>query len=631
MGFLKRSDNGPSLFERPVILAEIIFAAVMLVFSPCLKANLSNWDDQVHIYLNPQVDTLSFDTLGQMFRQRINGIYVPLTTLTFAVEKHFFGYDPGLIHLNNMLLHATVAVLVMWLGFSLGLSGRASFLAALLFALHPIHVESVAWATERKDVLYSSFYMAAVLLWWRWLGNRRSLELVLAFLAAALSLLAKPMAVSLPLVLALLAWYRNGLKGFPWLRVALFAALAAAVGGVTYSGFVRNPVADTGHAPLIWMWTAMFPLWKFFFPAVLHPIYDLPAPVMFWHWPYWSSFVLAAGLAWALWKNRRDRLLMLAAGWYFLSTFFLYRFDALDTHIVADRFMYLPSVGLCLWLGGRFHRWLGREKRRLAAALLATIFTLLSLKTYAQCWIWYDGNTLWSYVIANHPRREFAYNNRAIIYVTEGRFDLAERDITQAILLADNPPRVFYNRGMIRQMWAEALSREGQAEEARGLYRLAIPDFSESIKGAPDFPKSWNYRGLVKYKLGDHAGALQDLGRALELDAGYVKALNNRSKVWLELKEYEKAAEDNRQALRYHPSFPQAYNDLGIALYMLGRDREAVESLTRALELDPRLYEAWYNRSVLRERLGDREGAARDMEQAQAVKATVPSGEKLDF
>ncbi|NTV28802.1 MAG: tetratricopeptide repeat protein [Candidatus Omnitrophica bacterium] len=628
MFILRRNLQKVSIFAHPFFLSEIIFAAVLLVFSPCLQANLSNWDDQVHIYLNPQVEHLSVAGVGRMFQERINGIYIPLTTLSFAVEKYFFGYDPGLIHLDNMLLHALVAVLLMLLGGALGLTNRAAFLGALLFALHPIHVESVAWATERKDVLYSVFYLVSLLCWWRWLGARQGRDLFLAFLAAAAALLAKPMAVSLPLTMALLAWFHPARRMMSWVMVALCGLLASGIGSVTYSACVRNPVADPAQAPLILVWTAVFPLWKFFLPAVLHPLYDLPEPVSFWNWPYLSAFLLAAVLALALWKNRRDRLLLLAAGWYFVSTFFLYRFDAVDTHIVADRFMYLPSAGLCLWLGNRFVRWLDGRTRKLAVTLILAIFLFLSLKTFAQCQIWLNGNTLWSYVIDHHPRRAFAYNNRAGIYVAEGRYDLAVRDITQAILLKDDRPRVYYNRGVIFALWADALVREGRAPEARALYQRARTDLSEAVAAAPGFTRAYYYRGLAEYHLGQYREAGLDLDQAIRLFPNYEQAYHIRGKVRLAVQECSAAEADSRQAIRLDPVLAGAYNDLGAALACLGREQEAVEALGKALKLEPELTEAWLNRATLRERLGDRTGAARDRERGARLQS---SGKRSDF
>ena len=144
----------------------ILIAFVLVVFSPCLKAGFINFDDDGSILSNAALQDLSLHSIGQIFIQTLNGNYVPLTTLSFAVEKYFFGFNPFVFHLDNLLLYVGVVILVLLLAGRMGLSNGAAFFAALIFAIHPMKVESVAWVTERKDVLYALFYLLALHQYW---------------------------------------------------------------------------------------------------------------------------------------------------------------------------------------------------------------------------------------------------------------------------------------------------------------------------------------------------------------------------------------------------------------------------------------------------------------------------------
>jgi len=146
---------------RTTFLLVLVLSVVFFAFLPALKNGFVFWDDDTHLYQNVAVHTLDAEHIGKIFTNKVNEIYIPLTSLSFAVERHFFGRGPFVYHLINLLLHLAIVAFIFWLGLRLGLSALGSGAAALLFGIHPLHVESVAWVTERKDVLYSFFYMAA--------------------------------------------------------------------------------------------------------------------------------------------------------------------------------------------------------------------------------------------------------------------------------------------------------------------------------------------------------------------------------------------------------------------------------------------------------------------------------------
>jgi len=155
--------------KKEILILLFVLTAVFFSFSSALFNDFVTWDDRIHVLDNPSVSSLNPQAVISIFKGVVNRTYIPLTTFSFAVERHFFGLSPFVYHLDNLLLHLSVTALVFFLGMRLGLNARASGLVSLVFGIHPMHVESVAWVTERKNVLYAFFYMLALLSYWHYL------------------------------------------------------------------------------------------------------------------------------------------------------------------------------------------------------------------------------------------------------------------------------------------------------------------------------------------------------------------------------------------------------------------------------------------------------------------------------
>ncbi|MCX5680983.1 MAG: hypothetical protein NT079_01660, partial [Candidatus Omnitrophica bacterium] len=235
----------------------------------------------------------------------------------------------------------------------LGISVWAAGFATLLFAIHPTRAESVAWVTERKDVLYGIFYMAGLNAYLRYIKDNNRNFYFLTIALALLSILSKPMALSFPLILLLCDWYgkRKIDKKIILEKIPIFFIIFI-VAGMTYLRHVRVPVNSYSEALLIWPWTLTFYIKKFFYPVTLLPVYNIPKPVSIINPTYLSALLAAIAIPFILVRFRRFRWLLFSFGFYFLSIFFLLRFDyGHDAQSVADRFMYLASLGFCFFAG----------------------------------------------------------------------------------------------------------------------------------------------------------------------------------------------------------------------------------------------------------------------------------------
>jgi len=457
------------------ILILILF--VFAVFSPCLKAGFINLDDDGHILNNAALQDLSLPSIKMIFTQTPNGTYIPLSTLSFAAEKHFFGFNPFIYHLDNLLIYAVIVVLVLLLAGRMGLSGQAGFLAAIIFAIHPMRVETVAWVTERKDVLYALFYLLALLEYCSYIKTLSIKHYCATFVFGVLSILAKPMAISLPLVLLIFDWYfdRGFNKRVLLEKVPIFI-YTVGIGWVSFALHMRNPMGDIQHGSLIWVWSLCFYMWKFIFPFQVYPYYSLPYPISIFEWPYLLSAGGLSVLMFLIARFHKHKLFIFAFLYFFCSIFFLLRFDNKDFSVVSDRFMFLPSLGFCFFIGA----WVDKRiKTRIGIIILYIILVLWGVRTNLQCRIWHDSKSFWDEIIREYPDKFWAYNNRG---ASEGD-DLALIDFSKAIALNPKAAKAYNNRGIIYYL--------------RGEDRKALEDFHQAISIEPYFPQPYLNRSRL--------------------------------------------------------------------------------------------------------------------------------------
>jgi hypothetical protein len=497
----------------------ILIAFVFVAFFPCLKADFINLDDGGHIVENPAVQVLSLDSIKQIFTQTVNKTYIPLTTLSFAIERHFFGFNSFVFHLDNLLIYAGVVILVLLLAKRMGLSLGAGFLAALIFAIHPMKVESVAWVTERKDVLYSLFYLLALHQYWSYLKTLSIKYYCSTIFLGFLSILAKPMALSLPLILLVFDWfYGRSLSKRILIEKAPFFLYAISVGWITYALNMRNGLAIIfPQGILIWFWSLGFYLWKFFSPFQASPYYVLPHPISIFYWPYLLSVMLMGGLGLLLFRFHKNKLFVFAFLYFFCSIFFLLRFDGKDFSAVSDRFMFLPSLGICFFIGS----WVDRRiKSRWGTMLFYLLLVLMGIRTNYQCQVWHDSVSFWNEVIREYPYYYRAYNNRGAAFYQQERDDLALNDFNKAIALEPKAVKAYNNRGLIYYLKFED--------------RKALDDFNKAIFLDPTLPAPYMNRSLLKKAQKDYQQALQDALYAKKLglfvDDAYIKGLKQKIK-----------------------------------------------------------------------------------------------------
>jgi lipoprotein NlpI len=635
-----------------VLWVGLILAAVVLCFSPALsgKKEFTNWDDPGYVTEQPLVQDLSWAHLKTIFDPRTDVMlnFHPLTVLSLALNHRSAQLDVRSYAVTNIVLHALNTVLVFLFLYRLsGRRVRVGALAALWFGIHPMHVESVAWISGRKDLLYCFFFLVSCILYLDYLETRQRRYLVLTFCAFVLSCLSKAAAVPLPFVLLLLDYLlgrtpsrRMFLEKIPFLIVSL------ALGYVAYLALARHGLADlqgfTARQRFAFAWYGFALYWaRLFVPYRLSAFYPYPMLDESGGLPATYQLVAAGGvlllvLPLALAFARRNgvfRPVAFGLGFFFLMLVLVLQFVSVGSSVMADRYSYVPYIGAFFLLALAVDALLERRRFRVVTAVAVVVYSLaLGAGAYRRTCVWTNSETLWSDVIEKHPFRleeqagtvkvvqrgaTTAYQNRGNYYRDHGQPDAAIRDyqvLTQAHVAEPGP---YVNLANVYGERGDALVRQGDPAAADAEYTKALEMYSRAIAlDGGSFETHLN-RGITYAAMRQHENALEDfrIAHRLKPDAGGVLA--NVAYEELQLKRYDECIRDSSLLLDANPGDATAYFLRGTSLMSTGRTSEAVDDLRRAVALNPGLGSAWYNLSVLYRQAG---AAAAALEAAQKAK-----------
>lgn len=426
------------------------------------------WDDNSHITQNVVIRALTFDNVRTMFTTGIAKLYCPLTWLSFAVDYQISGRDPLGYHVTNLLLHVANTLLVAWLLFRVTQNFPAAVLTAAIFGVHPLRVESVAWVTERKDVLFVFFYLLALLRYRTWVEAKRRGDYWWCLVFFFGAIFSKSAAVTLPAVLILLDWFvyrrQAWVEKIPFL---IGSVLIAAATVATQAGGDGETVVSTAVIP---MWArsglvgycALFYVGKFLWPFQLSAIYPT-FEEMEWKMLDAAGWLLAlvavTGLVWVL--RRRVPVLLPAWLFYLITLSPTIGLIPVGAHVVADRFSYLPLIGLALPVGLALVKW---PKIGWVGAFLILGLVFVSDR---RCAVWYDSEKLFQDVLRQYPDSYPALVNLTWWYSGNGRLD-------EAIAIGERAVKVAPNGLVGRTHLARAYIRAKRYRDAIAVLKPAI-------------------------------------------------------------------------------------------------------------------------------------------------------------
>jgi len=558
-----------------------VLLLTFLVFYPSLYNDFVNWDDDINLLDNPNLTVFNWDAIVGIFSSTIIGNYNPLPIFTFALERHFFGLDPFVFHLNNLLLHLGSVGLVYMIANRVGCTGIGAAIAAAIFAIHPMHVESVAWVSQRKDVLYGFFFLAACYAYLQYLGNeKKGKYLILVYLFFILSCLSKIQAVALPLVLIGLDflleknWKVIMLKdklGFLLisLTVGLFGIFAlnnyGSLDGITFSIIERLAIGAYSFCTYIY---------KFFLPYHLSAIYAYPTQVSIYYYVCLIPFL--AFLYLLYWSFKKNRKYLFFTCWIFFSNIiFVLQFLGAGQAFLADRFSYLSYIGLALGVGYLINKFIVQFPKWRLSIYTVPIFVLLLFanKSIQQSKIWNNSETLWSNAIDLQADAHLAYHNRGLFYSQIKSEDLALADLTKAIRIAPTNANYYNSRAT--------------AYINQGLTTLALNDYNQAILMSRKKATFFNHRSVAHAMQGNYQAGLKDLNQAIDHNPLLAEAYLNRALLFAHTQNFEAALNDNLTYLEFFPKAQDIWVEAGMNARIIGKKEAASEYLNHAINLNP--------------------------------------------
>lgn len=600
----------------------VVVLSTWTTFLPALQNGFVDWDDGKTLLENPHYRGLGWSQLRWMFGTFHMGHYQPLSWMTLGMDYLVWGMNPFGYHLTSLVLHVANGVgfyfvcrrlLVMVFPLSAERQALAvnlaGALAALLFAVHPLRVESVAWATERRDVLSGLFFLACIDFYLRaqqTSGDQsRRRWLIAAVIAHALSLLSKATAMTIPIVLLLLdvyplrrlpesisAWFKPATRTvlrekLPFLILAIIFGLVALAAQQETGALRQVQQYFFSYRVAQAFYGIGFYLWKTFLPIRLSPLYELPFDFDAWM----PLFILSAAavllLSIALYLLRERWPALLACwGYYLVLVSPVLGIAQSGPQLVADRYSYLSCLSWAVLAGGLFFKYSqsgnAPEVRQLrvvvfpAAAMI--IVAVLGVLTWNQTRVWQDTKTLWQYVLQVAPESGIAHFNLGRIYESEGKLAVAQDSYRHAVSINPTYSEAHYNL-------ARLLVKRG--DQIRAIYH-----YREALRFKPNDAEARNNLGLLLAMRGEIEASLAELQKAIDADPKYVQAFFNMARVLAGQNDLVNAAAKYEEAVKLSPRQAEIHFGLGNVLALQGDWGAATKHLRQAIELKADYVEA---------------------------------------
>jgi Tfp pilus assembly protein PilF len=590
--------SGPRAGPKAAALL-LLAVGTLAAFGRVCGNDFVNYDDRDYVTDNPHVQSgLTPASVAWAFTTTHAANWHPLTWLSLELDHQLFGMAPWGYHLTSLLLHTANALLLfLALERMTGAVWRSAMVAAL-FAVHPLHVESVAWVSERKDVLSTLFWMLTLLAYARYAERPGPARYLVVMLLVALGLMAKPMLVTLPCVLLLLDYWPlrrlrvappgespPGRSGRPPLSVARAVAEKVPLLALSAASSVVTLVAQR---PAMMSVTALPVTSRFLnalaayagyvgkaaWPRGLAVLYPYPGA-----WFYVETVAVGALLVavtgWALWQARRKPYLAVGWLWYVGTLVPVIGLVQVGSQRMADRYTYVPLVGLFImvvwWVAGALEPW--PRRRLVLVPLSAAVLAGCVVPSFIQAGYWHDTRRLWEHALAVTTDNAEAHLQVGWAKEQEGQVREAVRHYRQALEIAPDHPKA-------HQFLGGALVKQGQWEEAR-------QEFAAALRTSPQDANVHRSLGLVLSTQGRLEEATEHFTLALAGTPDSADAHNNLGAVLLRRGEPAAALPHFAAALRIEPNNAAAHFNRGLALEQLGRNEEAVAEYRAALRIRP--------------------------------------------
>lgn len=604
-----------------LLWSAIIILITTAAYFPAFQNGITNWDDDSYITNNPTLKEISAENIKQIFSEYYMGNYHPLVMFSLSLDYQIGGENADgeihawIYHFTNILLHILNTLLVLWLVYLLLGRFDIAVAVALLFGVHTLHVESVAWISERKDVLYALFFISSLISYIYYINKKDIKFYTISLLLFVLSLLSKGQAVSLAVTLLAIDYLFNRklldkkviAEKTPYFILALIfgivAIYAQKAGDALHDENSYEFYKRIGFAG----YTFTQYILKLILPVKLAAIYPYPdilnksMPAYFWLFLAPTLSVLYAFYYFV----KRNKLIAFSIAFFTINIALLLQLIPVGSAIMADRYAYIPSIGFFIFIAWGIFTITDKYPKQamLLKGVLAVYLVVLVVLSVQRSKIWEDNITLWDDTLEKSPKAVVAWNNRGSTKDKDKDHKGAIEDFTRAILYKPDYKHAFYNRGTARK-------ELGKEINDTTLLILALNDFNKAIELDEYFVEAYNNRAMVKENMANYIVdsirrntflniALADYDITLELDDGYENAIVNRGVVKGKLGQLDEAINDFNQAILKDPKNASAYSNRGLAKDHAKDTEGAIADYNMAIEIDPEFITAYLNRGIV--------------------------------
>lgn len=629
----------------PWILCAVV--ATFIAYLPVLNNDFLNWDDPIYVTQNDFVKSdWSAKRLKDILFEPVGGNHHPVTMFSLALDYSLFGKNPSAFHAIQLMLHL-VNVVLLFLFMYLFTRGNylIAFLVALLFGIHPMHVESVAWISERKDVLYVLFFFAGLITYLKYLFTKKTTFYYLTLGLFILSAFSKPAGVVFPIVLILIDMYlfkkwrpQLLLNKIPFLVVSLAVGLITIQAQNDANAFTE--IGTYFNRILFASYGFNTYLAKLFVPVRLSALYPYPLemhlqqtlPFVFLISPLITALILAATVYSVKYFKK---VVLWGMAFYAVTVALVLQLVSVGFALMADRYTYLPYVGIFFIMAWLYDRYVKGDKlKHWATWVLVVYIAALGVLTFQQVKVWKSGDILWTDVLKKFPEANpVAYFARANHYFGHEEYENAIADYSEAIKLSPKHFQAFTNRGKAYEELKQndkAIADFNRALKANPEYTdalvhranlyLTMPGQAENVlkdsrrilQQVPNHTTALNmlagaYFQQQKYDLG-----LKEVNKALQINPKYAEALLNRAIIYSVKNNHQAALKDYNSYLEIKTNDARAYLWRGIALQNLQKHEAAIVDFNKVIEMQPQNAEAYKNRAASFKALGKMNKAAKD-------------------
>ena len=584
------------------IICGVLAIITFIAFAPVLKNNFINWDDNIYLLDNLVFKKPVRECVKYFFSNFVNINYHPLTMIVYMLEYQSAKLTPELYHELNLIIHILNVMMVFW--FIYLLSGKkieVATIVALFFGVHPMHVESVAWISELKDVLYTFFFVGGLICYYKYITEkeRKNIFYFMTLMLFVISGLSKPAAVTFTLVLPLMDYYlkrKNNLK--IWLEKIPFIIVSIVFGILTVKAQSESAIGGFEVSSILKkidfvFYGMMSYIEKLFLPINLSLLYPYPKGGLMIG--YYIAPFLALILFYFIYKSLKfTRMVLFGFLFFFVNIILVLQFVSVGHAIIAERYTYVPYIGLLFIIGMGFS-WIYRNKNPKIASYKSIVligvagFSITSIYlTNARCQTWFNSELVWSDVINQFPNDYEAYQNRGNYLARKTKYDI-------------NPSLNEYDR--------------------------ALDDFNMGLSMKPNDSKLYSDRAYIYNIKQKFDLAIKDYSHAIKMDPNNFDTYLNRGITYSAMLKYDNAILDYNVAEKIHGGEPLIYQNRGCAYFSVGKYIESSEDFTKFIEMNGQInLDIYYLRAIDYLNLNKLEASLNDINKVIEMKPDYGKG-----